>query len=646
MKKIMKRMAVLLVTFAMIVSAIGPVSAFADDEAPVPEPTVAGLAIPFGVYEPNSFTYEGGSGRVTLSCARVHVTNVFRAEISFSSTTYPYAEVDGVRYDAFVDENAKTTTFTIPVKLGKPVVISAYSTKMETLIPYTVTVDLDKTNLKPVSYKALQDGFYTTTVSSNRETYGYVINTNGSIDYGFSNPSADYDIPVTIEVKDGKVCDVAYTNDINDIMSEEAMINTGSDVNYLLWAMEGACVTDATYDYMKKSKTSQYNKYHLDPWPAKNGRGLKEQIIEKNGIVGVDAVTKASITSRAVLDSVDQSLVKAERGQKDDPVPDLPKPDTSDDIIPTEEGLYSVKAKCIGADLGNDGEMLIEVKDGKMTAKLMYIEQRQSSYPHIYPGIWEEAVADEDGWLLPTDYDYDYYTSSGTYAPGSLYKDVPLKSLDKQLRFVMYAKSSSAWFNRLLKLDSTTLKKLSDKEAELKYAEADMFIAQAEMKTADQALDKLLKNESATAEQLKAAADAYAKAAKAATEKAAEATAKSNAVQEEEKQAMIAAAEEAAKKIAELEVQVKQVKSVKAKAGKKKATVSWKKLGSGYKYEVYVSTKVNSGFKKKATTSKLKVDVKKLKSKKTYYVKVRGVKKVNGKTVRTAFSDLAKVKVK
>ena len=55
---------------------------------------------------------------------------------------------------------------------------------------------------------------------------------------------------------------------------------------------------------------------------------------------------------------------------------------------------------------------------------------------------------------------------------------------------------------------------------------------------------------------------------------------------------------------------------------------------------------MNSGFKKKATTSKLKVDVKKLKSKKTYYVKVRGVKKVNGKTVRTAFSDLAKVKVK
>ena len=47
-------------------------------------------------------------------------------------------------------------------------------------------------------------------------------------------------------------------------MTDETMSSTGSDVNYLLWAVEGAFVSDATYDYMKKSKTSQYNKAALE----------------------------------------------------------------------------------------------------------------------------------------------------------------------------------------------------------------------------------------------------------------------------------------------------------------------------------------------------------------------------------------------
>jgi hypothetical protein len=95
-----------------------------------------------------------------------------------------------------------------------------------------------------------------------------------------------------------------------------------------------------------------------------------------------------------------------------------------------------------------------------------------------------------------------------------------------------------------------------------------------------------------------------------------------------------------------VKIQKVVIKKLKAKAQKKKTTVSWKSAGQGYQYEVYKSTKMSKGFKKAVTTKKVKAVVKKLKSKKTYYVKVRGFKAVNGKKVYTQFSDAVSVKVK
>ncbi|MBQ9014527.1 MAG: FMN-binding protein [Firmicutes bacterium] len=101
------------------------------------------------------------------------------------------------------------------------------------------------------------------------------------------------------------------------------------------------------------------------------------------------------------------------------------------------------------------------------------------------------------------------------------------------------------------------------------------------------------------------------------------------------------------KKVDELTVRAQTVVKVKAKAKKgKKAKVSWKSLGAGYTYEVYRSTKLNKGFKKVSTTTKTKLTVKKLKAKKTYYVKVRAFKTVNGKKVYTGYSDVTSFKAK
>ena len=95
-----------------------------------------------------------------------------------------------------------------------------------------------------------------------------------------------------------------------------------------------------------------------------------------------------------------------------------------------------------------------------------------------------------------------------------------------------------------------------------------------------------------------------------------------------------------------IKIQKKAIKGIKAKGQKKKATVTWKSADKGFKYEVYSSTKISSKFKKAATVKKNKAVIKKLKSKKTYYIKVRAFKTIDGKKVYTQYSDTVSVKAK
>lgn len=78
----------------------------------------------------------------------------------------------------------------------------------------------------------------------------------------------------------------------------------------------------------------------------------------------------------------------------------------------------------------------------------------------------------------------------------------------------------------------------------------------------------------------------------------------------------------------------------KPKRGKKSFTIQWNKAAGVDGYQVQYSLKKN--FKKPTTKwvnpGKTKLTVKKLKSKKTYYVRIRAYKKINGKNVYSAWS--------
>lgn len=92
-----------------------------------------------------------------------------------------------------------------------------------------------------------------------------------------------------------------------------------------------------------------------------------------------------------------------------------------------------------------------------------------------------------------------------------------------------------------------------------------------------------------------------------------------------------------------------QVKGLKLKAGKKKVTVTYKKVSGATSYKVTYST--SKKFKKAKTVTvksgkTVKKTISKLKSKKRYYVKVCAVKKVKGKNYTGKWSAAKSVKVK
>lgn len=89
--------------------------------------------------------------------------------------------------------------------------------------------------------------------------------------------------------------------------------------------------------------------------------------------------------------------------------------------------------------------------------------------------------------------------------------------------------------------------------------------------------------------------------------------------------------------------------SVKAKAGKKKVTIQWKKDTKATGYKIQISTKKNFKGAKTYTVKSYKTYkkvVKKLKSKKKYYVRVRAYKTSGKTTLYGAYSSRQKVTVK
>lgn len=95
---------------------------------------------------------------------------------------------------------------------------------------------------------------------------------------------------------------------------------------------------------------------------------------------------------------------------------------------------------------------------------------------------------------------------------------------------------------------------------------------------------------------------------------------------------------------------IKGTKLSKVRAGKKRVSVKWKKQTKGTTgYQIQYSVKKNfTGSKIKTVkgNKKTSVTIKKLKSKKTYYVRIRTYKQTSGGKIYSPWSKAKKVKIK
>lgn len=78
---------------------------------------------------------------------------------------------------------------------------------------------------------------------------------------------------------------------------------------------------------------------------------------------------------------------------------------------------------------------------------------------------------------------------------------------------------------------------------------------------------------------------------------------------------------------------------LKAKAGRRRVTISYRKAAGATKYEIYRSSKQAGGYKKIATTKKTSYTDKSLKKGKKYYYKVRSIRTGKG-TVKSIYSPV------
>jgi hypothetical protein len=128
-----------------------------------------------------------------------------------------------------------------------------------------------------------------------------------------------------------------------------------------------------------------------------------------------------------------------------------------------------------------------------------------------------------------------------------------------------------------------------------------------------------------------------------------------NAALENEKNQWVAQKAELEAQKAALQVQLDtanfkgaSAKISKLTAGKKRATVTWKKIGNAVGYQVVYAASKNFKGKKTVTirnAAAVKTTIKSLKKGKTYYFKVRGYASIGGKTVYTKYSPVKKVKI-
>ena len=133
-----KRLVPLMLVLALISSLFAASAEYAPAEAGCPS------GILDGTYIPDDFAFSGGTGRVTIRCEKVEITDGQPvATIVFDSPHYTCVRIGDVKYDPICDE--ENSRFEIPAVLNRAMTIYGTTTAMSAAheIEYSVFIRVD-----------------------------------------------------------------------------------------------------------------------------------------------------------------------------------------------------------------------------------------------------------------------------------------------------------------------------------------------------------------------------------------------------------------------------------------------------------------------------------------------------------------------
>ncbi len=145
--KTMRVLALMLAAVSLLSTAVFAAEGDASRE---PEETAeaagtdASVLLPDGSYTPDTFTFSGGTGRVTAECDEVIVKDgKAYAVITVSSANYTYFKANG--RTCYTTHAGKTSTATIPVRLNATNTVYGLTTAMSTPheVAYTVYIHIE-----------------------------------------------------------------------------------------------------------------------------------------------------------------------------------------------------------------------------------------------------------------------------------------------------------------------------------------------------------------------------------------------------------------------------------------------------------------------------------------------------------------------
>ena len=133
-----------------------------------------------GAYVPDDFSFTGGTGRVSIRCDEVRVTDGHaEARIVFSSPNYSYVKAGGEVF--YADHSEAESSFAIPVKLNADNIIIGQTTAMSTPheVEYVIRVELaaaldgEGGELRGLTYESSMELTYATGFSVDYYEGGY-----------------------------------------------------------------------------------------------------------------------------------------------------------------------------------------------------------------------------------------------------------------------------------------------------------------------------------------------------------------------------------------------------------------------------------------------------------------------------------------